>query len=471
MKIVYNLIFFPITLLISSCGQFSSQNEGVITCEYKIEINDLKGPEWSKGLPVYQVFLQRHTKEGTINAFSKELPRLKEMGIGIIWLMPIHPMGELRDGDRNSFCIKDHFGVAGPLGTKEDLKQLLDDIHNSGMFAILGVVPNHTSYDNPLITTHPEYYVRRDDGTISHVGPWKTIAQLDYSIKEVREYACSYLKYWADFGFDGFRVDVAGMIHDDFWAQCILKINKEHPNFFWLSESNKESHHDLFDMTYDWSTAPHLWKIFWNEWPATKLDSLLKKEKPYLEKGALIMRHANNHDLHISLYPPSFTNMIPLEILRQRGNVYDNYGEGLEVANLLYATLPGKFMIYNGQEANYRGPLPHNTMINASIEWGDKSMYQFYKSLFELHKNFPAIYKGTFYKLKTNNDKNIFAFMREFGDERVLVLTNLSGENKIVQIESNIRERKWEEYFTGEKIRSLNDIELGPYGYKVYTSK
>jgi glycosidase len=468
LKIFYSLIFVSITIFISSCGLSSSKNERWLDYEYKIEINDVKGPEWSEGLPVYEVFLERHTKEGTINAFRKELPRLKEMGVGIIWLMPLYPKGILK-AKGSPYCIRDHFGVDESLGTKEDLNQLLDEIHDSGMYAILDVVAKYTSWDNPLITSHPKYYIHRDDGTIAYPANWTDVAALDYSKQEVREWAGSYLEYWADFGFDGFRVDVAGSFPDELWAEYIPRINKKHPGLFWLSESNKESHHDLFDMTYDWSMAPYLWRIFWNEWPATKLDSLLNMEKPYHEKGALIMRHAINHDTHGSWYPGQFYSIMPREIMK--GNIFDNYGEGMKVANVLYATLPGKFMIYNGQEADYRGALPHNTGINKSIDWGDRSMYPFYKSLFELHRNSPAIYKGNFYKLKTSMDENIFAFMRESGDEGVLVLTNLSGENQIVQIESEIRKRKWEEYFTGEKIRSLKDIELNPYGYKVYISQ
>jgi len=135
----------------------------------------------------------------------------------------------------------------------------------------------------------------------------------------------------------------------------------------------------------------------------------------------------------------------------------------MKVANVLFATLPGKYMIYNAQDANHRG--------RGKIEWGDESMYPFYRSLLKLHRNHPAVYKGSFYKLRTNVDDSVFAFKREFGNEKVLVFTNLSGENKTVQIESRIREQEWEDCFSGEKVRLLNDTELSPYGYIVYVSK
>jgi glycosidase len=433
--------------------------------EFKIEIDNVKGPEWSQGLPLYEASLERHTKEGTITAFRKDLPRLKEMGTGIVWFMPLHPKGVLK-AKGSSYCVRDHFGVNESLGTKADLKQLLDDIHDSGMYAILDVVAKYTSWDHPLITSHPEYYVHRDDGTIAYPANWTDVAALDYSKQGVREWACSYLEYWAAFGFDGFRVDCAHMFPDDFWAESIPRINKKHPGLFWLAESHKESHHDLFDITYDWTTVPYLWKVFWNELPATKLDSLLQTEKPHLEKGALIMRHAINHDTHGSWYPGRWYDVIGIENSRPRhgrGNIYDSYGEGMKVANVLFATLPGKYMIYNAQDANHRG--------RGKIEWGDESMYPFYRSLFKLHRNHPAVYKGSFYKLRTNVDDSVFAFAREFGNEKVLVFTNLSGENKTVQIESRIREQEWEDYFSGEKVRLLNDIELSPYGYIVYVSK
>jgi len=142
---------------------------------YKIEINDVKGPEWSKGLPLYEASIGRHTEEGTIDAFRRDLPRLKEMGVGIIWLMPLYPQGILK-AKGSSYCIRDHFGVNESLGTKEDLKQLLDEIHDLGMYAILDVVARYTSWDHPLITSHPEYYVHRDDGTIAYPANWTILS-------------------------------------------------------------------------------------------------------------------------------------------------------------------------------------------------------------------------------------------------------------------------------------------------------
>ena len=468
-SIIKSIIVSIVLFLFQTCIQSSSKENNGNDEPYPltIEIEDVKGPEWSKGLPVYQVFLQRHTPEGTFNAFRERLSDLKESGVGILWFMPIHPMGELLDDNKNPFRIKDHFGIAPGLGTKDDLKDLITAIHDLGMYVILGVVPNHTAYDNPLITQHSDYYKRREDGSIANVGPWESIAQLDYSKPEVQQYGLSYLTYWIEeFDFDGFRCDVAERIPESFWKMAIPELKKIRSDLFFLAESNHKPHLEMFDMIYDWTMQPYIWKIFWNEWPAKQLDSLLIKEKPYLEKGGLIMRHMDNHDTHNAGYAYPNHRVVPLEKLKET-NLYEKYGEGLEVANLLYATLPGKYMIYNGQEVNYKESLPHNTIPERWIEWKNTPVTDFYESLFDLHRK-PAIYKGDFMRLATNNDQHIYAFLRKQEANRVIIIANLSDMDHKVKINSSLPDGKWYDYFQKKDIDDINEVALNNYGYKVF---
>ena len=265
--IALNIIF------LSSCTQ---KNE-TITYE------KVKHPEWSKNLSIYEVNIRQYTPEGTFNAFSEHLPRLKELGTDIIWLMPIHPIGEKnRKGTLGSYyAVKDYFGINTEFGTEEDFHNLISKIHELDMYVIIDWVANHSAWDNDLINLHPEWYSKNENGEIiSPVDDWTDVADFNYDVPEMREYMIKALKYWVqDFDIDGYRCDVAGMVPTSFWNDARLEHDKIKPVFMLAEAEEPELHEYAFDMTYAWSMH-----FLWNDIAQGKktvadLDEMLKNEQ------------------------------------------------------------------------------------------------------------------------------------------------------------------------------------------------
>ena len=195
-------------------------------------------PELQKQL-IYSVFVRNHTKEGTFRALIPDLDRIKALGTDIIWLLPIHPIGELnRKGTLGSpYANKDYRAVNPEYGTLEDLKELVDAVHEKGMRLMIDVVYNHTSPDSVLWNEHPEYFYKKPDGKPgNHVGEWTDVIDLDYTVPQLWDYQVESLKGWALL-VDGFRCDVASLVPVDFWLRARREIAAFRPDFVWLAES------------------------------------------------------------------------------------------------------------------------------------------------------------------------------------------------------------------------------------------
>ena len=188
---------------------------------------------------MYSVFVRNHTAEGTFNALCEDLDRIKSMGVDIVWLMPIHPIGKVaRKGVLGSpYAISDYRAINPEFGTMDDFKKLVDEIHSRGMKCIIDVVYNHTSPDSTLVREHPEWFYRKPDGKFGNkVGEWLDVIDLDYKKIELWDYQIETLKMWAGI-VDGFRCDVAPLIPLEFWLRARAEVAKVRPDCLWLSES------------------------------------------------------------------------------------------------------------------------------------------------------------------------------------------------------------------------------------------
>ncbi|HEY7751177.1 MAG TPA: alpha-amylase family glycosyl hydrolase, partial [Ignavibacteriaceae bacterium] len=187
-------------------------------------------PGWSYDKTIYEVNIRQYTPEGTFKSFEQHLTRLKEMGVGILWLMPIHPVGAVnRKGTLGSYySVKDYKAVNPEFGTPEDFKALVDKIHSLGMFVIIDWVANHTAWDHKWITEHPEYYTKDSLGKIiAPVPDWTDVADLNFDNKNLWIEMIDALKFWVEeFNIDGYRCDVAGMIPIEFWLQTRNELEK-----------------------------------------------------------------------------------------------------------------------------------------------------------------------------------------------------------------------------------------------------
>ena len=427
------------------------------------------GPRWSWNLPIYEVHLERQTEAGTFGAFEQRLGALKDLGVGIVWLMPIHPRSGNPPGkprSKSPYCVRDYHAVNPRYGTKADFRRLVKAIHAAGMYVILDWVGNHTSWGNKLITEHPEYYRKDKAGKIRQAGPWSDVAQLDYGNRDVWQYMFEARKHWiVEFGVDGFREDVAGMVPVEHWTWLRPRLNRLKPGgVFLLAEAEGGQLHPAFDASYDWTFMPVFWKIAHFDQPATIIDEMLRKERRAYPRGAVRMRHATNHDVCGMGYAWPSRKHIDVEFL-EKVPLAEKYKGGERPFAVLCATLPAsRPMLWNGQEIGILAKTPR------PIPWKASPHTAFYRKLLRLYRDHPALSRGDFAKVPTGRDESVYAFLRRHEADRVLVVANLSDAAVTAALDGPHVAGEYREAFTGRK-RSLargDRVRLDAWAYRVY---
>jgi glycosidase len=273
--------------------------------------------ETLRKLFIYQVYVRNHTEEGTFKALVKDLDRIKALGADIVYLLPIHEIGEVnRKGTLGSpYAIKDYYSINHELGTLEDFKTLIDAVHSREMKLMMDIVFNHTSPDSKLIKEHPEFFYRNEKGEFSNrVGDWWDIKDFDYSKdKALYQTLIDVLVYWTKLGVDGFRFDVPSLLPFDFLEKAHDEVLKHNPNHIWVSESvhgsflrhirnlgfdglSESEIYQIFDMAYDYDTHP-LFEGYLKGENSLKdyTDAILNQEAVY-PKNYVKMRNLENHD-------------------------------------------------------------------------------------------------------------------------------------------------------------------------------
>ncbi|MDY6801092.1 MAG: alpha-amylase family glycosyl hydrolase [Bacteroidota bacterium] len=427
--------------------------------EKNMDYQKVKHPEWSKNASIYEVNIRQYTPEGTFNAFAEHLPRLQEMRVDILWLMPIHPIGEKnRKGSMGSYySVKDYLGINPEFGTEEDFKNLVDQIHELGMYVIIDWVANHTAWDNQLIFDHPEWYTKNEEGEIiAPVEDWTDVADLNYDIPEVRKYMTDALIYWVkDFNIDGYRCDVAGMVPTDFWNNVRHELDKIKPVFMLAEANEPELHEYAFDMTYAWDIHFLFNEIAQGKKNIKDLVNQLEKEKTKYPQDAYRMLFTSNHDEN-----------------SWKGTVYERLGEATETFAVLSAMLPGMPLIYSGQEACMNKQL--RFFEKDTIQWDKNcSMDELYKILLTLKENNNALWNGAFggtmERIETSADSHIFAFSREKDDHQVVTILNLSDQEIEFELSGDLENDQLVELFTEEKITT--QYKMQPWDYKIFSNK
>lgn len=414
-------------------------------------------PEWSKNLSIYEVNIRQYTPEGTFNAFATHLPRLKELGAGILWLMPVQPIGvENRKGSLGSYySISDYTATNPEFGTMKDFKKMVDAAHKNDMYVILDWVANHTSFDHVWMKKHKEYYTTDAAGKIiPPVADWSDVADLNYDNKEMRKEMIEDMKYWIKEGnIDGFRCDVAMMVPDDFWVECFTELKKIKPDIFLLCEAEGPQFiQDGFNMVYGWETHHIMNKIAKGENTPDDINTQIEKDLAEYPAGSYIMQFTSNHDEN-----------------SWNGSEFERMGDAAQTMAVLAATIPGMFLIYSGQEVAYNKRLKF--FDKDTIIWNRNLDYTtFYETLNTLKKQHPALwngsYGGSYRRIETGN-KTVLGFVREKDDDKILVLINtVNGVQKVV-LENEAG--KYLEAFSGQKIKMKTKyaVEMKPLGYAV----
>jgi len=416
-------------------------------------------PAWSFDATIYEVNVRQFTPEGTFKALEEHLPRLQAMGVKILWLMPIHPIGEKnRKGSLGSYyAVKDYLGINPGYGTKEDLRHLVNQVHEQGMYVIIDWVANHTAWDNPLITEHPEWYMHDSAGAIiSPVPDWTDVAGLDYTNKDLWLYMTNALQYWVrEFRIDGYRCDVAGMLPVAYWNQAVPELKKIKDIFMLAEWETPEMHDTAFDATYSWDFYHLMNQIAINEQPISQIDTLLQQEDTTYPPHAFRMRFTTNHDEN-----------------SWNGTEFERLGDGAQAFSVLTFTIPGIPLIYTGQEA----ALAHRLSFfeKDSIDWDGYSLEGFFTTLAQLKQNHPVLNAGeaggAYQRIHTSCDSSILVFTRTNTDDQVLVMLNLSPEARQFDLQTSTISGNWKEIFTGApgQFDQSTLLTMAPWEYHVY---
>ena len=390
----------------------------------------VRHPEWAANATIYEVNVRNYTPEGTFRAFEAHLPRLAKMGVVIVWLMPIHPIGEAgRKGALGSpYAVRDYYGVNPEFGTLDDLRHLVDAAHALGMKVLLDWVANHTSRDNALIAEHPDWYQHDAQGQlVPPVADWTDVVALDYANPEMRAYMLEALRYWvraAD--VDGYRCDVAGLVPTDFWDEARPALEEVKPVFMlaeWdelypsgglsWEEFDGDTHllEKAFDMSFGLRLHYLLDQIAEGKAALADIDACLAAEREKYPPTVYVMNFTSNHDVN-----------------SWDGTEYERLGPLALPFAVLAALLPGMPMLYSGQEAGLDRRLAF--FDKDPIAWGAYPLQDFYTRLLQLKKRHPALRNGDpascFQRLA--GPAGLYGFIREKNGAAVVVLVNATAE-------------------------------------------
>lgn len=443
------------SIFLSFCGSSTSTDNTVST----MPISEVTHPEWSYNKSIYEVNVRQYSSEGTFKAVQDDLPRLKELGVGILWFMPIHPIGEInRKGPLGSYyAVKDYFDVNPEFGTKEDFRNLVNTAHEMGFKVILDWVANHTAWDNPVATTNPEFFEKNENGefTPPRGTDWDDVIQLDYTNQELHEYMISALEYWVrEFNVDGYRCDVADMVPVEFWNEARVRLDTIKPVFMLAEAENPEHHTKAFDMSYGWEMHHTFNRVANGEYKPSRIDSLLQIDSQKFPENAFRMQFTSNHDEN-----------------SWNGTVFERLGEGAEVFAVISATIPGMPLIYNGQEAGMDKRLLF--FERDPIEWKDHRLFEVYSTLNELKATKSALFngeRGGDYLMLESNSESIYAFSRTNGANKVVVVSNLTSEPATATVNTSSVTGNYSSFMTENEVvlGSTLEIELGPWEYLLY---
>ncbi len=413
-------------------------------------------PAWIMRGNIYEVNVRQYTKEGTFNAFSKNLERLRQMGVQTLWFMPVNPIGlKDRKGSLGSYySVSDYTAINPEYGTLGDFKKLVKAAHVMGMKVIIDWVPNHTSADHSWLKAHPDFYIKDSTGLAATPFDWTDTRQLDYRNGELQDSMIASMKFWiTQTGVDGFRCDVAWNVPGTFWSKCIPALRKM-KNIFMLAEGDKPYLPSSgFDATYPWEMFHMMENVAKGTRPAFALDSVRNKYDSVYPPDALQLFFTSNHDEN------SWNN----------ADFGDFPGAVHEPFAVFTQTMAKEVpLIYSGQEEPVLRAIKF--FDKDPIEFRDFKRARFYKTMLGLRKRSPALSADApSRKVHAGNEDCLYAYAREKAGSKVLVILNLSGNEQTVTVTDKSLWGHPYNVFTG-KAEALNSKPwtLKPWGYAVY---
>ena len=420
----------------------------------------LQTPEWARDAAIYQLNTRQFTPEGTFRAAERELPRLKALGVKILWLMPIHEIGvkNRKGGLGSPYSVKDYYSVNPEFGTLADLKHFVDAAHAQGFKVILDWVANHTAWDNPLVSEHPDWYERdwKGDFRPTPWWDWADIIDLDYSQPGLRRYMTEALKYWVrEVDIDGYRCDVAGFVPVDFWDNVRRELDAIKPVFMLAEWESRDLHAGAFDMTYAWSWNKAVHEIAHGRADVNALYIYYSWNESAFPREALRMVYTSNHDQNA-----------------WEGTCPEQFGEALPAAIVLSVVGEGLPLIYNSQEAGESKRLAF--FEKDPIAWKSSPIGDLYARLLALKKQHSALWNGRWgarmVHVPNSAAAKVLSFVRRDAQSQVFVVINFSHQAQSVTLHEGLYPGAYTDYFAGQSVElaAESTLTLKPWEYRVY---
>ncbi len=412
-------------------------------------------PSFLSSSNIYAVNMRQYTAAGTFNAFAAHLPGLKDMGVDILWLMPIHPIGLLnRKGTLGSYySIKDFEDVNPEYGSKADFKNLVDAAHALGMKIILDWVANHAAWDNVWTNTHPDFFMHDGHGNFKTAFDWEDVIQINHSNPQEQQAMIDAMKYWVtNFDIDGFRADLAHLTPLPFWIMARTQITPLKKDLVWLAETEDIPYHQAFDITFTWQWMHYTEDFYKGRKDFNDLLQTLQHYATAFPAAAMRMYFTSNHDEN-----------------SWNGTEYEKYGTLVKALAVFSCTWPGIPLIYSGQELPVIKRLQF--FDKDTIEWtADIELHEFYKTLLNLRKTNKALAAGVKSHpvlIEGAAQKELLAFYRKYDDDMVFVFLNMCKQP--VQFSFNTTDVKgnYKNIFTGEEVcfgdEAKMELEVGGF--------
>lgn len=425
----------------------------------------VRHPEWSKDAVIYQINTRQFTREGTLRAAQRELPRLQALGVDILWLMPIHPIGvKNRKGTLGSpYAVRDYYAVNPELGTLDDLKAFVDAAHARGLHVILDWVANHTAWDNVLVAEHPEWYERdwKGDFRPTPWWDWSDIIDLDFRQPGLRRYMTEAMAYWVrEVGIDGYRCDVAGFVPVEFWNHVRRELDRIRPasagGIFMLAEwESRDLHAEAFDMTYAWSWNVAMHRIANGQADVNALYVYYSWNESAFPPGGMRMTFTSNHDKNA-----------------WEGTDVEQFGAALPAATALSFVGDGMPLIYNGQEAG--NPRRLAFFERDPIDWRPHPNGELYRRLIALKTAQSALWNAPWgapmVHVPNDAPAQVLSFVRQDANGKVFAVFNLSAKPQRVRFEQALYHGRYTDYLAdrAETLDAGTQLALRPWEYRIF---
>lgn len=416
-------------------------------------------PDWVKDAVIYEIFPRNYSQKGDFNSITRDLDRLQDLGVTVLWLMPIHPIGELKKkGSIGSpYAVRDYYAINPDHGTAADLRDLVAEAHKRGLKVIIDIVANHTSWDSVMIKTKGFHTTNEKGEVIPPIPDWADVADLNYDNPELQKYMIEMLKFWIrEFDLDGYRCDVAGFVPTGFWEKAREEVDKIKSDTIWLAEwESPDLLVKAFDVDYSWANHAALDKVLHGQAPAWKVRETWEADRAKNPKGALRMRFSDNHDERRAIA---------------------RFGErGALAAQALAFTLDGIPMFYNGMEAGDTTESGFPALFEKMPVFWDAAIRRpefpkFYKAMTQLRKNSPALRRGELVWLRNSDENRILTFLRRTANEDVLIAINLTSAPFFGTVEAP---GSFAEVTPGSEtgVSGIPAISLDGFGFRIFRRK